>query len=88
MTDLTTTRARAWRLQRADGLVLGFTDHDRDLTFDGTTFRAASGMTAKALAQATGLAVDNTEAVGALSDAGLTEADILAGHWDGAALTI
>lgn len=88
MTDLTLTRARAWRLERADGLTLGFTDHDRDLAFDGTTFRAGAGMTAKALAQATGLAVDNTEAAGALTDAGLTEADILAGRWDGARLTI
>lgn len=88
MTDLATTEARAWRLTRADGRTLGFTDHDRDLEFDGTVFRAASGLTARALAQATGLAVDNTEAAGALSDAGLTEADILAGRWDGAGLTI
>lgn len=88
MSDLTTTRARAWRLIRADGLSLGFTDHDRDLAFEGTLFRAGAGMTAKALVQATGLAVDNTEAAGALSDAGLSEADILAGRWDGAGLTI
>ena len=86
--DLATTRARAWQLERADGLVLGFTDHDRDLMIDGQTYRAGTGMTARALAQATGLAVDNTEAAGALSDAGLTEADILAGRWDGAGLTI
>lgn len=88
MTDLTTTRARAWLLERGDGLTLGFTDHDRDLAFAGQVFRAGAGMTAKALVQATGLAVDNTEAAGALSDAGLSEADILAGRWDGAGLTI
>lgn len=88
MSDLTTTRARAWALERADGVVLGFTDHDRDLSFGGITFRARTGMTARALVQATGLSVDNTEAVGALSDAGLSEADILAGRYDGARLTI
>jgi uncharacterized phage protein (TIGR02218 family) len=88
MSDLTTTRARAWRLERADGLVLGFTDHDRDLSFGGAVFRAGAGLSAKALSQATGLAVDNTEAAGALTDAGLTETDILAGRWDGARLTI
>jgi len=88
MSDLTTTRARAWALERADGVVLGFTDHDRDLSFDGVDFRARTGMTARALVQATGLSVDNTEAAGALSDAGLTEADILAGRYDGARLTI
>lgn len=32
-----------WRLQRADGVVMGFTDHDRDLTMDGVVCRAASG---------------------------------------------
>lgn len=88
MSDLATTRARAWRLARADGLTLGFTDHDRDLSFAGTLFRAGAGMTARALVQATGLSVDNTEAAGALSDAGLREADILAGRWDGAGLAV
>lgn len=83
-----TNVARAWALIRADGLVLGFTDHDRDLAFDGITFRADAGLTARALEQVTGLAVDNSEAVGALRDAGLTEADIMAGRYDGAALTI
>ena len=86
--DTVTTRARAWALTRTDGTVLGFTDHDRDLSFDGITFRAGAGLSASALMQATGLSVDNTEAVGALSDAGLTERDILAGRYDGAALVI
>ncbi len=79
-----TTVCRAWAVTRRDGVVLGFTDHDRDLAFEGITFRAASGLTASAVQQGTGLAVDNTEALGALSDAGLTEADILAGRYDGA----
>lgn len=88
MSDLTTTHARVWALERADGVLMGFTDHDRDLAFDGIHFRARTGMTARALVQATGLSVDNTEAAGALSDAGLTEADIMAGRYDGARLTI
>lgn len=88
MSDCTTTRARAWALQRRDGLVMGFTDHDRDLGFDGLVFRAGTGMSASAVVQATGLSVDNTEAAGALSDSGLREADILAGRYDGAELTI
>ena len=83
-----TTVARAWALERADGVVMGFTDHDRDLAFDGVTFRADSGLSARALAQSTGLAVDNTEAAGALSAAALREEDILAGRYDGAALRI
>ncbi len=83
-----TTVARAWALERRDGVVLGFTDHDRDLSFDGIVFRADAGMTARALQQTTGLGVDNSEAVGALSDAAIAEADILAGRYDGAWLSL
>ncbi|MBE9635714.1 DUF2163 domain-containing protein [Salipiger mangrovisoli] len=82
-----TTVARCWALTRADGTRLGFTDHDRDLSFDGLLFRAGTGMSALALQQVTGLSVDNTEAMGALSDAALCDADIEAGRFDGAALT-
>lgn len=79
-----TTLARAFAVKRKDGVELGFTDHDRDLVFDGITFRAGSGMTAKAIQQATGLSVDNSEAFGALQSEAITEADILAGRYDGA----
>lgn len=80
----TTTTCHAWAITRADGLVLGFTDHDRDLGFDGITFRADTGLSAAALQQGTGLSVDNSEALGALSDAAIREEDIEAGRFDGA----
>ena len=79
-----TTVCRAWLVQRKDGVAFGFTDHDQDLAFDGQTFRAATGMTAKAVQQTTGLSVDNTEAIGALSDVSVTEDDLLSGRFDAA----
>ena len=79
-----TTLARAFALIRKDGVVLGFTDHDRDLSFDAITFRADSGLTAKAIQQATGLSVDNSEAFGGLRSDAIAEEDILAGRFDGA----
>ncbi|RME16876.1 MAG: DUF2163 domain-containing protein [Alphaproteobacteria bacterium] len=79
-----TTLARCWAVTRRDGAVFGFTDHDRDLSFEGITFRAGTGLSATTLEQTTGLALDNTEALGALSDAAITEADIRAGRFDGA----
>lgn len=79
-----TTVARAWALTRRDGVTLGFTDHDRTLSFEGIAFRPDSGLSAGALVSGTGLAVDNTEVLGALSDAAITEADITAGRYDGA----
>lgn len=84
----TTEIARAWTIMRRDGLTLGFTDHDAELAFDGIRFRPDSGMTAQALVQGSGLSVDNSEVEGALSDEAITERDILAGRWDGAALTM
>jgi len=79
-----TSVCRAWAVTRRDGETLGFTDHDRDLNFDGINFKASSGLTARALEQTTGLAVDNGEALGALSDASISEADIAAELYDGA----
>lgn len=82
-----TTVCRAWRVIRKDGHVLGFTDHDCDLSFDGVTFSARTGLTAGALEKSTGLAVDNTEVMGALSDVAIREEDIRAGRYDGAEIT-
>lgn len=79
-----TTLARCWAVVRRDGVTFGFTDHDRGLSFDGMTFKADAGMTARAIVSATGLSVDNSEAMGALSDAAISEADIEAGRFDGA----
>lgn len=79
-----TTVCRCWAVVRRDGVVFGFTDHDLALSFEGITFKADTGLTAKALQQTSGLAVDNTEALGALSDVSITEEDIAAGRFDGA----
>tara|TARA_R100000935_G_scaffold15215_3_gene30261 strand:- start:4833 stop:5723 length:891 start_codon:yes stop_codon:yes gene_type:complete len=79
-----TTLCYAWAIQRRDGVTLAFTDHDRPLAFDGLEFRADSGLSARALAQSTGLSVDNTEALGALSDDAIREDEIEQGRFDGA----
>ena len=83
-----TTLAWCWRLTRRDGTVLGFTDHDRDLAFDATTFAAATGFTATEIKDAVGLSVDNLEVESALSSASLNEDDLAAGLFDDAAIEI
>ena len=83
----TTTVCRCWSVVRRDGVAQGFTDHDRDLSFEGLTFRAETGMAARAFQQSTGLSVDNSEAVGALSDDAIAEADVEAGRYDDATVT-
>lgn len=82
-----TTVCHLWRVERADGQNYGFTDHDQDLVVDGATYKANSGLTARALQQTTGLSVDNTEAVGALSSAAISEVDLAVGRFDRAAVT-
>lgn len=81
-----TTICRCWRVERADGVVMGFTDHDGDLEIDGMTYQASTGFDAAALQTSAGLSVDNSAAVGALSAAGITEADIGKGKYDGAGI--
>ena len=39
-----TTMAFVWRIERADGVALGFTSHDRDLVRGGLVYASAPGM--------------------------------------------
>ena len=79
-----TTLARAWTVTRADGVRLGFTDHDRALAFDGVVHEADSGLTAQAVEQATGLGVDSHSVEGALRSEAISDADLERGLYDGA----
>jgi len=81
-----TTVARCWAVTRRDGTEMGFTDHDLPLSFEGILFEASSGLTARTLQQGTGLSVDNSEAIGALSHAAIREEDIVSGRYDGASV--
>lgn len=83
-----TTLCWCWKVSRTDGVVLGFTDHDRPISFGGTTYEAASGFAATEIASSLGLSVDNLDVEGALSSAAITEADIRAGRYDGAAIAV
>jgi uncharacterized phage protein (TIGR02218 family) len=83
-----TTLCWCWRVERHDGAVMGFTDHDKPVTFDGTTYEAASGFTASDIKDSLGLSVDNLEVNGALSSATLTDDDLAAGRYDDARIEI
>jgi uncharacterized phage protein (TIGR02218 family) len=83
-----TTLAWCWRLIRRDGTALGFTDHDRDIAFGGTTFEAASGFTGTDIRQSVGLSVDNLDVSGALQSERLSEADLAGGLFDDARIEI
>lgn len=80
----TTTLCFCWRLTRQDGNVAGYTDHDRDLVFDGTIFAAESGLEAAQTESQLGLAVGGSEVTGILSSSSLLEADLVNGLYDAA----
>ena len=86
--DGTTTLAWCWRISRADGVALGFTDHDRKLAFDGTAFEPESGFAASEIRAGSDLAVDAQDATGVLTSDRISETDILDGRWDNAAVEL
>jgi uncharacterized phage protein (TIGR02218 family) len=81
-----TSVCHCWRLTRRDGTVSGFTDHDRRLTVDGTAFEPDSGFSASEARDTLGLAIDTVDVEGAVSSAGISEADIAAGLYDDASV--
>jgi uncharacterized phage protein (TIGR02218 family) len=79
-----TTTCHCWRVTRRDGTVLGFTEHDHDLTFSGTHFLAASGFSASEAEAAAGLSASADEVAGGFSSAAMNEEDLADGRYDGA----
>jgi uncharacterized phage protein (TIGR02218 family) len=81
-----TALAFLWRLERGDGVAIGFTSHDRDLVRGGFTYRATPGLVPSAVERTDGLEVGSVELGGALTSDALTEDDFRSGRWDGAGL--
>ncbi|MEM0907097.1 MAG: DUF2163 domain-containing protein [Pseudomonadota bacterium] len=84
----TTTLCRCWRLVRSDGVTMGFTDHDREVSFDSMTFSAVDGLTASGDVAKAGLGVGGLEVEGALSSSALSAVDLQSGRYDGAKVTL
>lgn len=83
-----TTLCHCWAVHRADGTMLGFTDHDGALAFDGISFEPQSGFSASEAEQKAGLSIDGFDVAGALDSERLTDADIEAGLYDGARVDV
>ena len=83
-----TTVAFCWRVERRDGVAIGFTTHDRDLVIGGLTHRATPGMLPSAITLTDGFDAGMLDISGALTSDAISAADLAAGRWDGAAVTI
>jgi uncharacterized phage protein (TIGR02218 family) len=83
-----TTLAFCWRLERRDGVCLGFTTHDRDLAIDGLVYRASPGMLPSAVSSSDGFDAGGLEVSGALASDAIASEDLVDGRWDGAAVAL
>jgi uncharacterized phage protein (TIGR02218 family) len=81
-----TTLAFCWRLERRDGICLGFTTHDRMLALDGLAYAPAPGMLPSAVTVETGFGAAALDVSGALTADAIAADDLAAGRWDGAAV--
>ncbi len=77
-----------WRIERRDGVALGFTSHDRDLMFGGLRHRTAPGMVPSAVRRTATFEADSAEVDGALSHDAIGERDLAAGRFDGARVAV
>lgn len=81
-----TTLCKCVRLTRTDGVVIGLTDHDAPLTFEGTLFNPADGFEASQESAALGPVAGEWDLKAAFSDDRLDQNDLLAGRFDGASV--
>jgi uncharacterized phage protein (TIGR02218 family) len=76
------TLCHVWLVTREDGARHGFTDHDRDLESGGVACAAATGWIPGAADASLGLQPGTAALAGALSDDGISGADLERGAWD------
>jgi uncharacterized phage protein (TIGR02218 family) len=83
-----TTLCHAWKVTRRDGAVMGFTDHDRNLSFGGVDYLAASGFEGSEVEDTGGLSAEGGEVSGGFSAEAIRMEDLSAGRYDGAKVEV
>lgn len=83
-----TTVVYGWRLERADGVTIGFTSHDKDVLHNGLLLRSSPGMKPTTIVESLGLETDGLEVGGALTSDMIRQEDLSSGKWDSAMLEI
>lgn len=88
LAQVNTTLALCWRLDRVDGVSLGFTQHDSPLFLGGLIYQPAPGFDVSTIERTASAAVDNLDVSGAFSSDALTSDDLAIGRYNDARLTI
>ena len=77
----------AWRVERTDGAVYGFTSSDLAFTLDGVDYTPTNGFNPSAVVSKSDLSVDNME-MQVLDSPVITEEDLMGGKWSNAAVQV
>lgn len=79
--------ATLWKIERTDGVVMYFTDHNATIVFGGVNYSPASGFNASARQKTSGLNPQNFEMVGVLDSDAIKQEDLRAGRYREAKIT-
>lgn len=83
-----TTLCWCWLIVRRDTTRLGFTNHDRNLSFGGDTYEASTGFLGTEANSSLGLSVDNMDVEGAIDSVRIAEVDLVGGLYDDAEIQV
>lgn len=83
-----TTYCRCVRITRTDGVILGFTSSDRDITIDGLTYKASAATDAVATVKDIGLNIDNVTISSILDNDAVTAKDVINGRYQNAKIVM
>ncbi|SDH74187.1 DUF2163 domain-containing protein [Roseospirillum parvum] len=81
------TLACCWEIERKDGALFTFTDHDQDLVIDDVTYRAVA-YERTAVSDEGSFAVDNLEVTAPMTDDSIAADDVRAGLFDAAEIRL
>ncbi len=81
-----TTYTSCIRIERTDGVILGMTELDKDITFESQLYKSSISYQPTDLAGTASLSVNNADTEGYLSFDGISREDLTAGLYDHAQL--
>jgi uncharacterized phage protein (TIGR02218 family) len=77
-----------WKITLFHGTVLGFTNHQQDLTIDGVVYASEEGVSKTAITFSERLAPDNIDITGVIEEIQMLKQEIINGRFDGADIDI
>jgi len=83
-----TTIATCWRIERRDGTVLGFTNHDETISYNGVDYSPFSSAGISDLEQMADTEADNVDIEIAFDSEYITKTDVQLGLYDNAAMHV